>query len=83
VWEIPSVRSNDEHEAQFPLELPSRVIRLFSAPGDVVMDPFVGSGTTAVAAVQHHRQYLGFELLADYAALASKRMEQTQATLWA
>jgi site-specific DNA-methyltransferase (adenine-specific) len=47
------------------------------------MDPFVGSGTTAVAAVQHHRQYLGFELLADYAALASKRMEQTQATLWA
>jgi site-specific DNA-methyltransferase (adenine-specific) len=82
VWDIRSVRTNDEHEAQFPLELPRRVIRLFSAPGDVVLDPFIGSGTTAVAALQQHRHYMGFELMPEYAALASKHVDRTQATLW-
>lgn len=72
VWEIPSVRSNDEHEARFPHELARRVIKLFSARGDLVLDPFVGSGTTAVAAIRQGRRYLGFELLPRYAELAGQ-----------
>jgi DNA modification methylase len=79
VWNIPSVRSNEEHEAMFPIELARRVIRLFSAPDELVLDPFVGSGTTVVAAVQDGRRYLGFELLPSYAALASQRLEAIHA----
>ena len=58
VWYLPSVRSHAEHEAQFPVELPRRVIRLLSQPGDLVLDCFIGSGTTAVAAIQEQRRYL-------------------------
>lgn len=76
VWHIPSVRSNNVHEAQFPIELARRVVRLFSAPGDIVLDCFVGSGTTAVAAIQEQRQYIGFELLPLYAGLAKRRCEE-------
>ncbi|MBV9596562.1 MAG: site-specific DNA-methyltransferase [Chloroflexi bacterium] len=81
VWSIPSVRSNDDHEAQFPIELPRRVIRLFSAPGELVLDPFVGSGTTALAAIEQRRHYLGFDLEPDYAALASRRTTHTPALI--
>ena len=73
VWDIPSVRNHDVHEAEFPLELPRRVIRLLSEPGDTVLDCFVGVGTTAVAAIQEHRQYLGFELNPDYVSKARHR----------
>ena len=76
VWEIPSVRSNQQHEAQFPPELARRVIRLLSAPGDLVLDPFVGSGTTAITARQEQRRFLGFELLPEYAELATRRLSQ-------
>lgn len=78
VWYIPSVRANEEHEAQFPIELPRRVIRLLSAQGDLVLDCFIGSGTTAVAAIQENRQYLGFELLPQYAELARQRCQNVQ-----
>jgi len=71
VWHIPSVRVNDDHEAKFPIELARRVIRFLSAPGDLVCDPFVGSGTTAVAAIQENRHYLGFDLMVKYATLAT------------
>ncbi len=78
VWHIPSVRVNNEHEAQFPLELPRRVIRIFSAPGDLVLDCFVGSGTTTVAAISQRRNYLGIELMPRYAELARKRCRNVQ-----
>ena len=81
VWTIPSVRSNEEHEAQFPEELARRVIRLFSAPGDLVLDPFVGSGTTAAVAAAEGRRYLGFELVPAYAELAARRLDGIQAGL--
>ena len=61
VWEIPSVPANDVHEAMFPRELPSRLIRLLSDPGDIVLDPFIGSGTTAAAAMRAGRHWLGFD----------------------
>jgi len=72
VWFIPSVRTNDDHEAKFPLELPRRVIRLLTEPGDTVLDCFVGSGTTAVAAILEDRHYMGIDLIAQHAQLARK-----------
>jgi len=75
VWNIPSVRANDNHEAKFPLELPSRIIRLLSDEGDVILDPFTGSGTTQVAAVQLGRVPIGIELFPKYCDLATKAME--------
>jgi len=70
VWRIPSVGRNDDHEAKFPRELARRVIRLFSQPGDLVLDPFVGSGTTAAVAASEGRRYLGFDIVKDYVQLA-------------
>ena len=81
VWQIPSVRANVEHEAQFPIELPRRVIRIFTTQDDLVLDCFVGSGTTAVAAIQAGRRYIGIELLPEYAALARERCSAAQLSL--
>ena len=72
VWSIPSVRANDDHEAKFPLDLARRVIRLLSNRDDLVIDPFVGSGTTAVAAIQEGRRYIGFDLISKYVTLAKR-----------
>lgn len=75
VWQIRSVRANDDHEAKFPLELPRRVIRLFSEPGDLVMDCFVGSGTSAVAAVLEGRRYLGIDTSVRCVSMARAAVE--------
>jgi site-specific DNA-methyltransferase (adenine-specific) len=72
VWFIPSVRANNDHEAKFPLELARRVIRLLTFPGETVLDCFIGSGTTAVAAIREGRNYLGIELLPKYAEMAKR-----------
>ncbi len=61
VWEIPSVRSNADHDSKFPIELPRRIIKLFSETDDVVLDCFMGSGTTAIAAITEDRQYIGMD----------------------
>ena len=62
VWQFPSVRANDDHEAKFPVELPRRLIKLFTDKGDIVLDCFIGSGTTGVAAVREERQFIGIDL---------------------
>jgi DNA modification methylase len=76
VWSFPSVRANDDHEAKFPLELPTRIIRLLSDRDDIVLDCFMGSGTTAVAAVNLGRRYIGIELLKKYVRLARKNVKE-------
>lgn len=81
VWELPSVRSNDIHEAQFPRELARRVIRLLSDRGDVVLDPFMGSGTTGIVAVEEGRQYIGIERDRKYAALARRRIRAAEVAM--
>jgi DNA modification methylase len=72
VWSFPSVRANDDHAAKFPPELPLRVIRLLTEPDEIVLDCFMGSGTTALAALQLNRQYIGIELQAEYVELARR-----------
>lgn len=78
IWEIPSVRMNKEHPAMFPKELASRVIRLFTDEGDIVLDPFLGSGTTAVAAIETKRNFIGIEMIKKYAAIAEKNVKIAQ-----
>jgi site-specific DNA-methyltransferase (adenine-specific) len=80
-WNFPSVRVNDDHEAKFPVELPRRVIKLLTAPGEIVLDCFIGSGTTAVAAVVEGRQFIGIELEKKYVTLARQQIRKAQPTL--
>ena len=75
VWFIPSVRANDNHEAKFPLELPRRLIRLLSDPGDTVLDCFMGSGTSAVAAVLEGRRFVGVDIMEDYVRMARRAVD--------
>lgn len=76
IWNINSVRANDDHEAKFPEELATRIIRLFSAEGDLVLDPFIGSGTTAVAAFKTNRQYIGIEKESTYVDITQSRLQK-------
>ena len=81
IWEIASVRSNDVHPAMFPIELAQRVIRLYTDKGDLVLDPFLGSGTTALAAIRTGRNFIGIEMMKRYADLAEKNVMNEQAVL--
>ena len=80
VWEIRSVRSNSTHESQFPMELPRRMIRLLTEPGELVLDCFIGSGTTALAAIEQGRRFMGFDVNSESVALAEKRVMEALAT---
>ncbi|MDI6857946.1 MAG: site-specific DNA-methyltransferase [Dehalococcoidia bacterium] len=64
--------SNRNHSAAFPISLPSWFIKLFTEPGDVVLDPFIGSGTTALACIELDRHYVGIELKEEYCRLADE-----------
>lgn len=77
VWNIRSVRANKNHEAQFPIELADRLIRLLSEEKDLVLDPFVGSGTTAISAINNNRMYIGFDKEQKYIDYANRRITQT------
>lgn len=78
IWFINSVRANDDHEAKFPIALAEQVIKLYSDPDDIVLDPFMGSGTTAIAAINTGRKYIGIEKEKKYVALAKKRIDAHQ-----
>jgi DNA modification methylase len=79
IWEIPPESAKRVgHPAPFPVALAERVIRLYSYVDDVVLDPFLGSGATCVAAKQNHRRYVGFEIEADYCRLAEERIANAQ-----
>lgn len=70
--------ANKNHSAVFPAELPKWFIRLFTQPGDVVLDPFIGSGTTAEAAIQLARDYIGMDISPEYVELARARVAEMQ-----
>lgn len=75
VWEISQAMGNpSKHPAVFPERLVTDHIISWSNPGDLVLDPFMGSGTTAVAAIKTRRMYIGFECSAEYCEIAEKRI---------
>ncbi|MHB8670522.1 MAG: DNA-methyltransferase [Acidimicrobiales bacterium] len=77
LWRIrPESARRVGHPAPFPVELPARLIRLYTYRGDTVLDPFLGSGSTAVAAVRTGRRYVGYELDAGYARVAEERIAE-------
>ena len=73
--------SNKNHSAVFPVALPSWFIRLFTQTEDTVLDPFVGSGSTAVAALRLGRHYIGIDTNPEYVDLSHERIEETQIRL--
>ncbi len=76
VWTFQAVQARKiGHPAPFPIELPHRCIQLYTYKGDVVLDPFAGSGTTCLAAQQDERIYIGYEVNPDYCKLAEERLK--------
>ena len=77
VWTFPAVSAKKiGHPAPFPEELPNRLIRLYTFEGDVVLDPFAGSGTTCLAALTAKRIYVGYDTNPEYVELAEKRLAE-------
>lgn len=85
VWQIAKVtsgsnrasRERTKHPAQFPEDLIIRLIKGFSNPSEIILDPFMGSGTVADVAIKNKRKYLCFELLPEYCKIAVERIENT------
>lgn len=76
VWQIGTESAQQvNHPAPFRVELPFRVIELFTRKGDIVLDPFIGSGSTALAALQAERKYVGYEINSDYVQISKKRIK--------
>lgn len=67
-------RISKDHGAVFPIELPTELIKAFSKDGDTVLDPFMGSGTTAIACNNLNREFIGFELCEEYLEMAKERI---------
>ena len=76
VWYIPTARGKNRHGAEFPVALAGRCISLSSRPGDVVLDPFIGSGTSALAAMELGRRCVGFDTSQTYLDVASQRVDE-------
>jgi adenine-specific DNA-methyltransferase len=78
VWVIPNVKSNHvektAHPCQYPVELVERLVLSLTNPGDTVFDPFLGVGSTAVAAIRHGRRAVGAELMIKYVEIARERI---------
>ena len=75
VWRFDAERARTVgHPAPFPVELPYRCIQLYTFEGDVVLDPFMGSGQTAIAALKTGRRYVGYEVDQEYVRLSERRI---------
>jgi len=84
VWELPSESATRVgHPAPFPVELPQRLIDLYTYSGDLVLDPFMGSGTTAVAALRTGRHFVGYETDPGYVAASRERISEERRRLGA
>jgi site-specific DNA-methyltransferase (adenine-specific) len=74
-WDFPGEKQ-DKHLAAFPEELPKRLIKMFSFVGDTILDPFLGSGTTSIAAMKLNRNSIGYEINEDYIKIIKKRLTE-------
>lgn len=79
VWDIPNVKARHvektDHPCQFPVALPQRLIKALTQPNDLILDPFMGAGTTGVAALLEHRRFVGAELKKEYYNISIERIE--------
>lgn len=76
VWTFPAEPATKVgHPAPFPVELPYRLIQLYTFEGEIVLDPFIGSGQSAIAAIKTNRHYMGYEINKEYVRLAEKRIK--------
>lgn len=83
VLHLATESSNKKHSAAFPISLPMWFIKLFTKEGDIVLDPFLGSGTTAIASKEQNRHYIGIEIVKEYCKLAEERLKgKFQPSLW-
>ncbi len=79
IWRFPAESAKKVgHPAPFPVELPRRCIEIYTYSNEVVLDPFMGSGATAIAALTSGRRYIGYEIDKDYACLCDKRINKWQ-----
>lgn len=77
VWEFPAESARRVgHPAPFPVELPHRLIQLYTFKGEVVLDPFCGSGSTCISAIKAGRHYIGFDTEEEYVRLAERRIRE-------
>lgn len=87
IWEFSPVKGNakdrPDHPCPFPLPMIERIVKACSNPSDVVLDPFMGSGTTGIAALLHGRRFIGIEQEPKYLQVASERLRRTEHDLWA
>lgn len=82
IWTMNAVSAKKiGHPAPFPEELPYRLIQLYSFESDVILDPFMGSGTTAIAALHSKRNFVGYDISKEYIALARKRIMESTSQL--
>ena len=82
VWRIKRGKKySTNHGATFPVELAEKVVTNFCVEGGIVLDPFMGLGTTAIACLNTGRQYIGFEIDEDYFRMATERLEKHKAQL--
>ena len=80
VWAFPAESARRVgHPSPFPIELPSRLIQLYTFAGDIVLDPFIGSGSTALASVQAKRDWIGYDTSTEYCELTRKRVSEWHA----
>ena len=80
-WYFGGAKQNG-HMAMFPYELPKRLIKMFSFVGDTILDPFLGSGTTSLAAKDLHRNSVGYEINSDFIPLIEQKLQQKESTLF-
>ncbi len=77
IWTLnPESAKKVGHPAPFPVELPYRLIQLYTYKSDVILDPFIGSGSTAIAALKSERAFVGYEVNPEYVRLAEERVEK-------
>ena len=82
VWEIPENKNNDTgHPATFPVQLVVDHIKSWSERGNIVLDPFMGSGTTGIACIETGREFIGFEISKEYFEGAKKRIDDASAQI--
>lgn len=81
IWDIPNVKAQHiektNHPCQYPVALPQRLIKALTKEGDTVLDPFMGSGTTGVAAILENRKFIGAEIMPEYYDISNQRINDT------